>query len=498
MRARQQRRQCCLRRVSSYRPAAITTRPAVVVPCGRYSAYSRAPTSVQTTRYDAAKGTTARTGPVRRPRLRTAGTRPGSIIAAIIVAHRATKNANEPSRVATPMSMPRIWPTVTNQAAAATPRVAASVATVRYATFMLRIISGTRDIRNPTVAYWWRAVMALALAFHFSIPVAGAHAGPDADAALGGAGFVARDRAPARAACREDLQAHAGTRSVREGLERGRVGRVACEIDLLGRDEVPQIGAHLRFVRALLPPPQRGLQIRAEVLDADHTPSPGGALHPQVYDERRIGIYRADANADPGDLAALLYTSEALVTAFKSRQRVEQRGPDALLDRNDQRGLQGRIRGPQRAGGGARLIHDGLGGAPDIEELLDPGSVLGPYGVLELLERLEGRAPSLPGPPRDERCARDDERASGEQREMDARHGRLLLGTEYYAFPAQEVRRVHPCCRHRRGRRTALRVWRSRHVPLRALVGRGRVREANRWHPDRHAARQCGTVLDWT
>src|SRR5947207_10165827 len=104
------------------------------------------------------------------------------------------------------MSMPRIWPTVTNQAAAATPRVAASVATVRYATFMLRIISGTRDIRNPTVAYWWRAVMALALAFHFSIPVAGAHAGPDADAALGGAGFVARDRAPAqigRAACRE-------------------------------------------------------------------------------------------------------------------------------------------------------------------------------------------------------------------------------------------------------------------------------------------------------
>src|SRR5207247_2318235 len=94
------------------------------------------------------------------------------------------------------------------------------------------------------------------------------------------------------------------------------------------------------------------------------------------------------------DAAELLYTSEALVAAFKSRQRVEQRGPDALLHRNDQRGLQGRIRGLQRAGGGARLIHDGLGGAADIEELLDPGSVLGPYGVLELLERLEGRAPS--------------------------------------------------------------------------------------------------------
>src|SRR6266550_5517690 len=207
--------------------------------------------------------------------------------------------------------------------------------------------------------------MALALAFHFSIPVAGAHAGPDADAALGGAGFVARDRAPARAACREDLQAHAGTRSVREGLERGRVGRVACEIDLLGRDEVPQIRAHLRFVRALLPPPQRGLQIRAEVLDADHTPSPGGALHPQVYDERRIGVLQADANADPGDLAALLYTSEALVTSFKSRQR---------------------------AGGGVRLVHDGLGGAADIEVALDRGAVPGSCGIRKPLERLERRA----------------------------------------------------------------------------------------------------------
>ena len=31
---------------------------------------------------------------------------------------------------------------------------------------------------------------------HFSFHVAGGHAGPDADAALGGAGFVARDRAP--------------------------------------------------------------------------------------------------------------------------------------------------------------------------------------------------------------------------------------------------------------------------------------------------------------
>ena len=57
-----------------------------------------------------------------------------------------------------------------------------------------------------------------------------------------------------------------------------------------------------------------------------------------------------------------------------------------------------------------------------------------------------------------------------------------------------EVSRVHPCCRHRWGRRTALRVWRSRQVPLRALVGTGPILEGNRWHPDRHAARQSGTV----
>src|SRR6266576_3607526 len=276
--------------------------------------------------------------------------------------------------------------------------------------------------------------MALALAFHFSIPVAGAHAGPDADAALGGAGFVARDRAPARAACREDLQAHAGTRSVREGLERGRVGRVACEIDLLCRDEVPQIGAHLRFVRALLPPPQRGLQIRAEVLDADHTPSPGGALHPQMYDERRIGVFRADANADPGDAAALLYTSEALVAAFKSRKRVEQRGPDALLHRNDQRGLQGRIRGLQRAGGGARLIHDGLGGAADIEVPLDCGAVPGACGVGKLPERVHRRAAPVLAQ-RDDRRAGNGEAAHGEQCQMEARHGLIAPETEYYGVP---------------------------------------------------------------
>src|SRR5439155_9085619 len=87
-------------------------------------------------------------------------------------------------------------------------------------------------------------------AFHFSFHVAVGHAGPDADAALGGAGFVARDRAPARAACRDDLQAHAGTGRVREGLERGRVARVTCEVHLLGRGQVPQARAAMPSVAA--------------------------------------------------------------------------------------------------------------------------------------------------------------------------------------------------------------------------------------------------------
>src|SRR2546425_8293650 len=104
----------------------------------------RAPTSVQTTRYDATNGTTTRTAPLVRARLHTAGARPGNIIAAIMTAHRATKNANEPSGVATPMSIPCIWRSVTTQATAARPSVAVSGATVRYATLMLRIIAGGR------------------------------------------------------------------------------------------------------------------------------------------------------------------------------------------------------------------------------------------------------------------------------------------------------------------------------------------------------------------
>jgi hypothetical protein len=66
--------------------------------------------------------------PVASARLSTAGAAPGSIIAAIMATHTAMKNVNEPSLVAAPMSIPRICQTVTTQAAAASPRVAASAA----------------------------------------------------------------------------------------------------------------------------------------------------------------------------------------------------------------------------------------------------------------------------------------------------------------------------------------------------------------------------------
>src|SRR4029453_2512752 len=59
---------------------------------------------------------------------KTAGTAPGSIIAAIIHTHRGTKNANEPSSVATPMSIPFICRTATTHAPAASPSVSAAAA----------------------------------------------------------------------------------------------------------------------------------------------------------------------------------------------------------------------------------------------------------------------------------------------------------------------------------------------------------------------------------
>src|SRR6266487_6224293 len=111
-------------------PAAIATAPAAKDPCGRYNAYTATPTSVQTARYDPRNSGTVRTRPLARARLKTAGAAPGSIIAAIIDTHSATKNANEPSRVATPMSIPFICRTATTQDAAASPSVAVSAAAV--------------------------------------------------------------------------------------------------------------------------------------------------------------------------------------------------------------------------------------------------------------------------------------------------------------------------------------------------------------------------------
>src|SRR6202165_1435945 len=98
-------------------PAAIATAPAAKDPCGRYNAYTATPTSVQTARYDPTNSGTARTPSLARAHLKTAGAAPGSIIAAIIDTHRTRKNANEPSGVATPMSIPFICRTAENQAA---------------------------------------------------------------------------------------------------------------------------------------------------------------------------------------------------------------------------------------------------------------------------------------------------------------------------------------------------------------------------------------------
>jgi hypothetical protein len=57
----------------------------------------------------------ASTLPLARVRRKTAGTAPGSVITAIIGIHDAAKKRNEPSRIATPASMPRIWSMASNQ-----------------------------------------------------------------------------------------------------------------------------------------------------------------------------------------------------------------------------------------------------------------------------------------------------------------------------------------------------------------------------------------------
>jgi hypothetical protein len=86
------------------------------------------PTTVQTARYDPRNASTARTRPPAWTRLKTAGIAPGSIIAAIIGTHMARKDAKEPSRVATPMSIPFICWNAMTQDAATSPSVAISEA----------------------------------------------------------------------------------------------------------------------------------------------------------------------------------------------------------------------------------------------------------------------------------------------------------------------------------------------------------------------------------
>src|ERR1035438_2111005 len=68
----------------------------------------------------------ARARPLAWTRLITAGTAPGSIMAAIMATHTAAKDANVPSRVATPMFIPVICRIATTQHAAASARVAVS------------------------------------------------------------------------------------------------------------------------------------------------------------------------------------------------------------------------------------------------------------------------------------------------------------------------------------------------------------------------------------
>jgi hypothetical protein len=113
-----------------------------------YNAYTATPTSVHTPRYDPTNSGTARTRPLARARLRTAGAAPGSIIAAIIHTHRATKNANEPSRVATPMSIPFICLTATTQDAAARPSVAVSAAAVAVVPALVMPAEGTVGVAS--------------------------------------------------------------------------------------------------------------------------------------------------------------------------------------------------------------------------------------------------------------------------------------------------------------------------------------------------------------
>jgi hypothetical protein len=83
---------------------------------------------------------TARTPPLAWVRLSTAGAAPGSIIAAIITTHTAMKDANEPSLVATPMSIPCICQAAMPQDAAASPSVAVSAAAIAAVLALARVV----------------------------------------------------------------------------------------------------------------------------------------------------------------------------------------------------------------------------------------------------------------------------------------------------------------------------------------------------------------------
>src|SRR5579864_5232134 len=72
----------------------------------------------------------ASTRPPARASRRAAGAVPGSIMAAIIGTHTDRKYGSDPSRVATPMSMPRMRWTVNAHAAAPNPTVAVSATAV--------------------------------------------------------------------------------------------------------------------------------------------------------------------------------------------------------------------------------------------------------------------------------------------------------------------------------------------------------------------------------
>jgi hypothetical protein len=80
---------------------------------------------------------------VARARLANAGTAAGSIIAPIIATHAVTKNGNDPSSVATPMSIPSIRSTATTQDTAASESTAAPGASaIEAGTPVRRAVSG--------------------------------------------------------------------------------------------------------------------------------------------------------------------------------------------------------------------------------------------------------------------------------------------------------------------------------------------------------------------